>query len=161
MIMPYRYRGLAMLSALIVLLPAAAWRYALRDTVLTAMECRRLYAQTTDVQDMPAESESASVGTRDMLLSGLLLDHIGGDVLVSAYTPAVTKRQGRLAVHTAELTLTGTFAGLLQALYRIECETPECIVRSVRWHLTTDRGAGGERLLLTMYVQQLVKTENI
>lgn len=157
--LPYPYRGLAMLSALIVLLPAAAWRYAVSGTVRTAIECRRLRAQTAAIPAAPSDSAAFVAGTRDMLLSGLLLGHAGCDVQVTGYTPVVTDCQGALAVHTAELSMAGTFADLLHSLHRIERAAPECVVRSVCWSLAADRAAKSERLTLTLYVQQLVKTE--
>jgi len=82
-------------------------------------------------------------------------------VRVTGYTPAVTERRGSLALHTAEVALTGTFAELLRILHRIEREVPECAVRSAVWRLTEDRAAPNGRLTLTMYIQQICKTDNL
>lgn len=159
--LPYRYRGLAMMIALLILLPAAAWRYAIRDTVRTASECLKLRAEISALPDTAEDAASGLRNRRELILSGLLLDHIGRDVRVTGYTPAVTERRGSLALHTAEVALTGTFAELLRILHRIEREVPECAVRSAVWRLTEDRAAPNERLTLTMYIQQICKTDNL
>lgn len=159
--LPYRYRGLAMMFALLILLPAAAWRYALRDTVRTASECLKLRAEISALPDTTEDAASGLRNRRELILSGLLLDHIGRDVRVTGYTPAVTERRGTLALHTAEVALTGTFAELLRILHHIEHEAPECAVRSAVWRLTEDRAAPNGRLTLTMYIQQICKTDNL
>lgn len=45
MTLPYRYRGVVLLSLIVLVLPWAAWRFALRDTFGAWRDCRRLSAQ--------------------------------------------------------------------------------------------------------------------
>lgn len=93
--LPYRYRGLAMMIALLILLPAAAWRYALRDTVRTASECLKLRAEISALPDTAEDAASGLRNRRELILSGLLLDHIGRDVRVTGYTPRLPNAEGR------------------------------------------------------------------
>lgn len=159
--LPYRYRGLATTIALLVLLPAAAWRYALHDTVRTAAECMRLRAEISAIPDTDENIAVGSYGRQELILSGLLLDHIGRDVRVTGYTPAVTERQGSLVLHTAEIAMVGTFAELLQIMQRLEREVPECTLRSAVWRLTEDRATKNMQLTLTLYIQQIRKTDSL
>lgn len=160
--LPYAYRGLAMAAALFLLLPAATWSYALRDTLRTAAECRRLRigtAEANEESDAARDGEEPFMRGGEAVLSGRLLDYAHEGTAVTGYTPATTLRQGGLELHTAELTLSGTFADLLHVLHRIESDAAACAVRSVVWQTATDRASRSERLTLTIYAEQLVEIE--
>ncbi len=157
--LPYRYRGLAMTTALLVLLPAVAWRHALSDTLRTACECRRLRTRISTVPETYSDSNDTFSDRRELILSGMILGLVPDNVSVTGCTPSITERQGTLEVHTAELTMTGTFADLLRAMHFIEREVPECAVHSAVWRITADHTARSRQLTLTLYIQQLVKTD--
>ena len=57
----YKYRGAAYLFLLVVLLPWAAWYYALGDTVRAAFECRRLTARLAVAETPKAVGNVLSV----------------------------------------------------------------------------------------------------
>ena len=130
MTLPYRYRGVVLLSLIVLVLPWAAWRFALRDTFGAWRDCRRLSA--------------AGVQGAELILSGGLLDTVRlaaahAAVQVAGYEPLVTLRQDGLAVHTARLTLTGGCTALLRVVAELERALPRCRLRSMEWRTATDR----------------------
>ena len=132
MTLPYRYRGVVLLSLIVLVLPWAAWRFALRDTFGAWRDCRRLSAQL-------AATPAA--------------------VQVAGYEPLVTLRQDGLAVHTARLTLTGGCTALLRVVAELERALPRCRLRSMEWRTATDRRTRRLQLILTLYIQQIVLKE--
>ena len=156
MILPYRYRGVVLLSLIVLVLPWAAWRFALRDTFGAWRDCRRLSAQLAVT---PAGVQGA-----ELILSGGLLDTVRlaaahAAVQVAGYEPLVTLRQDGLAVHTARLTLTGGCTALLRVVAELERALPRCRLRSMEWRTATDRRTRRLQLILTLYIQQIVLKE--
>ena len=84
--LPYKYRGAVLLASLTVVLPWAAWRFALGDTFGTWRECRRLCVQLAAMAPAPAPGErvAAVVQGSELVFSGLLLDapllRVGGEL---------------------------------------------------------------------------------
>ena len=159
--LPYAYRGLVMTVSLLLLLPAAAWRYALRDTVRAAAECLRMRDITAAMPEHTGigATPPAAFGD-DIVSSGRILDYARQDAAITGYAPVVTERQGTTALHTAEIEFTGEFAETLRALHRIETEATQCAVRAAAWRIKARRAPQSEQLTLTIHVEQLVKNEN-
>lgn len=95
--LPYKYRGAVLLASLTVVLPWAAWRFALGDTFGTWRECRRLCVQLAAMAPAPAPGErvAAVVQGSELVFSGLLLDTVrqaadSVGVQVTGYEPLVT-----------------------------------------------------------------------
>lgn len=163
MSLPYKYRGVVLLALLVVMLPWAAWRFALRDTFDAGRDCRRLTAQlaATAPRGEAQQPEIAMVEGSEVVLSGQLLDVVRQTatdlrVQVTGYEPLVSLRQDGVAVHTAQLTLTGSYTSLLQVVGELERTQPQCRLRSLAWHSTTDRRTRRTQLTLTLYIQQIV-----
>lgn len=163
MTLPYRYRGAVMLALLAVVLPWAAWHFALRDTFGAWRDCRRLCARlvATAPSAGPGEPAAAVAQGAELVLSGLLLDAVrqaAADVFVevAGYEPLELLRRDGLAVHTARLTLTGGYAALLRVVGELERTLPQCRLRSLGWRCAADRRTRRMRLTLTLYIEQIV-----
>lgn len=153
-----------MLALLFVLLPVTVWRYALRETVGCWLECRRIAVRLEQMPDAAVPSASNCAGGAELIRSGALLDTVrrmaeGPGVQVTAYEPVVTLEEQRAAVHTASLTLTGRFEGLLRVANRLERDLPQCRVRSLAWQTTSEPYTRRTQLTLRLYVQQIVIRE--
>lgn len=166
MTLPYKYRGLLLLLLLFLLLPWAAWRLALRDTVGAWRDCRRLTAQLAAMtpDSEPGEFSAAAVQGPELVLSGLLLDSVrqaaaNAAVQVAGYEPLVTLQQDGMAVHTAQLILTGGYTALVRVVAELERTLPRCRLRSMVWRTAIDRRARRTQLILTLYIQQIVLKE--
>lgn len=161
--LPYRYRGLALVALLVLLLPWGAWRFALRDTVRTWRDCRELERQLAESPPLSDAHESLQTAQEaELILSGLLLEHVrrattGRSVEVAGYEPLVTTRQDALAIHTAQLTLTGGYAALLRVVDELERTLPQCRVQSLAWHTLDERRTRRTQLYLTIYLQQITR----
>ena len=121
--LPYRYRGLSLVGLLALLLPWAAWHFALSDTFGAWRECGRLERRLDALAPTtPATGAAvpAAVEAPELILSGGLLDSVRrfapAGVHTTGYVPAVTLRQDGIEIHTAQLTLTGPFAELLRTV---------------------------------------------
>ena len=161
--LPYKYRGAVLLASLTVVLPWAAWRFALGDTFGTWRECRRLCVQLAAMAPAPAPGDrvAAVVQGSELVFSGLLLDTVrqaadSVGVQVRGYEPLVTLARDGLAVHTAQLTLAGGYAPLLRVVGELERTLPRCRLRSLGWQSSADRRTRCLQLTLTLYIQQVV-----
>ncbi|WP_295940249.1 hypothetical protein [uncultured Alistipes sp.] len=160
--LPYKYRGVLLLALLVILLPWAAWRFALRDTVGAWRDCRRLGVQLAAAPPQVQEQQSVQVAQdREMILSGLLLDAVRQAAArrsaeVTGYEPLVTLQQDGLEIHTAQLTLSGSYAALLQVVGELERSLPGCRLCSLEWRTAADRRTRRTSLGLKFYVQQVV-----
>ena len=150
--LPYRYRGLGLVGLLALLLPWAAWRFALSDTFGAWRECGRLERRLDALAPTtPATGATvpAAVEAPELILSGGLLDSVRrfapAGVRATGYVPVTTLRQDGIEIHTAQLMLTGPFAELL----------PACRLRSAEWQTATRPRTRRTQLTLTLYIQQL------
>lgn len=159
--LPYRYRGLGLVGLLTLLLPWAAWRFALSDTFVAWRECRRLERRLEALAPTaPATGAAmpAAVEAPELILSGGLLDSVRrfapAGVRATGYVPAVTLRQDGIEIHTAQLTLTGPFTELLRTVETLERRLPACRLRSAEWQTVVQPRTRRTQLVLTLYVQQ-------
>lgn len=77
--LPYRYRGLSLVGLLALLLPWAAWHFALSDTFGAWRECGRLERRLDALAPTtPATGATvpAAVEAPELILSGGLLDSV-------------------------------------------------------------------------------------
>ena len=160
--LPYRYRGLALVALLALLLPWAAWRFALRDTFGAWRECGRLERRLDALAPTtPAAGAAvlAAVEAPELILSGGLLESVrrfaSAGVRTTGYVPVTTLRQDGIEIHTAQLTLTGPFAELLRTVETLERRLPACRLRSAGWQAVTRPRTRKPQLVLMLYIQQL------
>ena len=160
--LPYRYRGLSLVGLLALLLPWAAWHFALSDTFGAWRECGRLERRLDALAPTtPATGATvpAAVEAPQQILTGGQLD------TVRRVAPAGVRATGDLAVTTfrqdgienqkAQLTLTGPFAELLRTVETLERRLPACRLRSAEWQTATRPRTRRTQLTLTLYIQQL------
>lgn len=164
MTLPYKYRGIVLLTGLVVVLPWAAWHFALHDTCAAWRDCRRLSARLENLAPEAARTAVPRLDGRELILSGGLLDTVRRvaaekAVQVAGYEPLVTADRDGIAVHTAQLTLTGGYAALLQVTGALEQSLPGCRLRSAEWRTATDRHTRRVQLTQTLYIQQIVLKE--
>lgn len=157
---PYKYRGILLLALLVLVLPFAAWRFALCDTLGAWRDCRRLTARLETLTPVTAQKTAAALPDRELILSGGLLDTVRRaagmlSVQVAGYEPLVTSVQDGAAVHTAQLTLTGRYTELVRVVDALERALPACRLRSLEWQAQTDRRTRKTHLTLTLYIQQI------
>lgn len=155
---PVKYRGAGMLALLLVVLPWVSWRFALRDTFATRRDCRRLTERLEAIPEAGKASGPEVVGKAELICSGALLDTLRRHVSslqIAGYEPVVTQQVQGLALHTAELTLTGDFPTLLQAVATLERSLPACRLRALQWRSVTDRRTRRTQLTLTLHIQQV------
>ena len=164
--LPYKYRGVVYLSLLFVLLPWAAWYYAIGNTVYAAIECRRLTTrlQATDSRAATSDFDPAAYADQqELVLSGVLLDALQGEIAalnlrVTGYVPVITEQQEGLELHTAQFSLTGRFVDLIWMMRYVQQNLPQCRLCAAVWQCATDRTTRKPQLTLTIYVQQLIQT---
>lgn len=158
----YRYRGLGLLALLFVVLPWAGWHFALHDTYAAWRECRHLESRLDALGPIPAADAAVprAAAMPELILSGALLDSVRrmapSGVQATGYTPATTLRQDGIEIRTAQLTLAGTFAGLLRTVDMLERRLTECRLQSVEWRTTTEPRTRRVQLTATIYIQQLI-----
>lgn len=157
----YKYRGVVLLALLAVVLPWACWRFALRGTLGAWRDCGRLASRLEAMAPDTVRTVACAAGGRELVLSGALLAAVRpaaaeSDVQVAGYEPLVSVRYDGLAVHTAQLTLTGGYGPLLRVVDALERTLPACRLRTLEWRAAPDRRTRRMRLTLTLYVQQIV-----
>ena len=107
-----------------------------------------------DVSTLPAAVEAP-----ELILSGGLLDSVRrfapAGVRATGYVPVTTLRQDGIEIHTAQLTLTGSFTELLRTVETLERRLPACRLRSAEWQTATRPRTRRTQLTLTLYIQQL------
>ena len=160
--LPYRYRGLSLVGLLALLLPWAAWHFALSDTFGAWRECGRLERRLDALAPTtPATGATvpAAVEAPELILSGGLLDSVRrfapAGVRATGYVPVTTLRQDGIEIHTAQLMLTGSFTELLRTVETLERRLPACRLRSAEWQTIVQPRPRRTQLTLTLYIQQL------
>lgn len=163
MTLPNKYRGIAWLL-LIVALPGAAWHFAVGETAGVWAECRSMAARLSRLEPGASQYSPLLPDKRELILSGVLLDTVRRaaeehGVRVAGYEPRITSKEDGLAVHTAQITLTGSYTTLLQLTARIGDALPACRLRTMEWRTRTDRQTRRRQLILILYVQQIVQIQ--
>lgn len=154
----YRYRGLGLLALLFVVLPWAGWRFALHDTCAAWRECRHLESRLNALGPIPAADVAMprAAAMPELILSGALLDSVRrmapSGVQATGYTPATSLRQDGIEIRTAQLTLAGSFAGLLRTVDMLERRLTGCRLQSVEWRTTTEPRTRRVQLTATIYI---------
>lgn len=161
---PFAYRGLVLALLLAALLPWAAAHFALRPAYAAWRDCRRMQARLAILVPRTAEPVAWDAGSPEVVLSGALLDTLRRaaatfPVQVAAYEPALTMQQDGWAVHTARVTLGGSYADLLRVVQALERSLPHCRMRTLEWRTTTEPRTRQVRLTLTFYMQQILRNK--
>ncbi len=157
-----RYIGHLKLAGWLVIAPWLVWQLTLKNTLALQRECGRMEKELEQLQQMPENnpagltlsSAGASVSSGEIL--NRLRERIEKNrVTVERYTPFFTESEKELEVYTGELVLSGTFIPLLRVLDFMEGQECPGKVVSGTFRLETDRRSRAERLLLTVWVQEV------
>lgn len=158
---PYRYRGTALLTLLLLVLPGAAWRLALHDTLTAWRECRQLERRLESLDAVPTASGAEfrpANGMPEAILSGGLLDTLRRmappSVAVAGYLPVVTLREEGIEMRTARVTLAGPFHDLLRTVEALERGLSAGRLSAAEWETVAQPRTRRAQLVLTLYVQQ-------
>ncbi len=105
------------LAGLIVAAPWLVYNVAISDTVKLDRELKRAKGEIAQLQGQKRDAPAMVVETVSGLDNGELIPRImdcdaGGRCAVVKYTPYITESRDGLAVHTAELVLSGTYTDL-------------------------------------------------
>ncbi len=158
-----KYRGLAYLLAVVVLLPLLAWSLALSGTASQWRETRKAEKQLDAMRQQNGTSAVSAVAlaAQEHISDGELL----GDILcgpgcceVVKYVPYVTGNADGLALHTAEIVLNTDYKSLVQIVDNIERTMPLSRLKSLSLRSVTPRGSNQVQLHAVLIIQQI--TEN-
>lgn len=158
--LPFRYRGLVWLVLLVIVLPGITWCLALQNTCAAWRDCHRLNVRLSSLKPC-VRPPTVRQEMPELILSGLLLDSVrlatevyGARVL--GYEPQLTLRQESLGIHTAQISITGSYVSLLRVIDRLECSLPSCRLLSLKWRVAPDRHTRLMQLTTTLYIQQII-----
>jgi hypothetical protein len=160
-----KYRGIAWLTLIVVVIPLVVYRYAVSGTVeqlhLTR-KYRRQIEQLRSTQHQSAELLSVETTDTEMILSGLmvaeLLPFIESERLnIENYTPYVTSDKDGIVLTTGQLSVEGAFTSIVKLLWQIEQQMPWCKIISVQYDSVKPRNRGStKKLICTIYIQQIM-----
>lgn len=161
---PYKYRGAGLLVLLLLLLPWVSWQYALRDTFGAWRDCRRLRNQMQQIVQTGRESAASPISGPALLSDGALVRELLPEasrhqVTLRDYKPLVSSRIEGLEVHTAALTMEGSYAGILRVVYHFERHFPCCKSVSLRFNGVVSPDRRRRHTEATLYIEQIVETD--
>lgn len=159
-----RYKGLAWLVLVVLILPLLAWRYALNGTTdqwLSARKNRRQTELLCGAANRPIDPRTALTTSEEMLLSGSLIAAVlpsaeSEKLSIGHFSPCVTSDQDGVLLATGQMSLEGGFAGMVRVINMMEREIPQCKIISAQFHSVKPRGRGAVKTLnCTIYIQQI------
>lgn len=161
-----KYRGLAYLAGLLVVVPWLVYSFAIAGTVRLGRELKRTEKEiallesgrSVDTGGEAIVARGAS-GLQDGGVISRMMDcEAGGRCAVVRYTPYITETREGLSVHTAELTLSGGYADLLRLVERVETQAGGGRLVSAMFRSVRQRQRRQTQLQVTLILQQI--TEN-
>lgn len=163
---PGKYKGLIYLTGLVIVIPWLAWRMAIAGNVEMSTQAGRFEKQTAALRAKAAQAETApaaAVLTAGVLQSGVPIPVImgseaGSRCKVVRYTPYITESRDGLAVHTAELVVSGAYADLLRLVAAAEGNGEGYRLVSAAFRSIRQRHKKETQLQLTMILQQITRT---
>ncbi len=147
------YKGLISLLLLLAIVPVAAWRLALSDTVGAWFSIRKLSTQIERLQardSLPGSMDRIEFVTGSELLQTM-------DCHVVRFTPYSTGSADGLSTHADEVILSGDFHALVGVIERIERELPSCRLLSVAFRMQKPRYRQQPELQTTLVIQQIIE----
>lgn len=164
-----RFRGIVYLTALIILLPWAAYSLAVKKTVSAWKDCRKLDKEISITEahagQKPAVYELLpdSDMSRDIIAGGEFMETVSGrareqKVTIERFAPFITGDESGIKTITAEMDLAGGYVALIKVINSIEKEIPGCRIMSVSFHSTKELRTGKDKLTSTIIVQQIILT---
>lgn len=162
-----RYKGIAHLAALILLVPLAAWKLAIGDTVGMWLETRRISGELGLTQTAPgvAQGERVAAADEEMIESGLLMGEIlelanAAGIEVVRYTPFAPADVDGLSLCTAEITLKGAYVAIVRTISEMEASRDGCRIVSLGFRTVRKPGERRDVLHATVIMQQITQKTN-
>ncbi len=157
-----RYKGLLYLAGLIVAAPWLVYNLAIADTVKLDRELKRAKGEIAQLQgqkrDAPAMIAETASGLDNGELIPFIMDcEVGERCAVVKYTPYITESRDGLAVHTAELVLSGGYADLVRLVERAETGASGSRLVSAAFRSVRQRQRKQTQLHVTLVLQQITK----
>ncbi len=159
-----KYKGLAALAMLTLVAPVFVWQYGVSDTVGRWRVTIKLRRQITELQGTHlhgGERHAIPLSATDMISSGLMMTRLvppieAEGLRIEHFSRHITTETEGVRLATGQLSVCGTFVGIVKLLRMIECELPECKIIAVRYRSTKPRIRGAEKTLTcTIYIQQI------
>ena len=161
-----KYKGIAWLALVVVIVPLVVYNYAVSGTVkqwrMTGKQ-RRQIEQLRSTHSRATAAESILTVDTEMILSGLavarMLPFIEAENLrIEHFSPCVTSDTDGILLTTGQLSVQGRFAGIVKLLERLEREMPYCKIISANYRSTKPRNRGSTKTLTcTIYIQQITE----
>ena len=166
------YKGLTYLALLLVVAPLTAWRLALSGTWHTwrqgrseARQLSELPALQTPHDELSSVRARMALDTVEYIRSGLIIERLLPEaskygVSVVRYSPFATEQEGEMSLRTAEMTLSGSFHGIVRVIDRLERDIPSCRIASVNFR-TIRRNNKPAQLVAQLIIRQITITKQI
>lgn len=158
-----KYRGLAYLTVLLLVLPYMVWSMAISETIAMWRFARKTTArialfETDTVTSAAAMAESAH---GKALFEGQLIEAINPlsekyQIKVVKFTPYISEKTDGVVLHTAELILEGSYTGLVRIIEHIESNVGQPHLVSVAFKSTRRDRSRPPVLTTTLVLQQIV-----
>lgn len=161
-----KYKGIAYLALLLIVLPLAVWSFALKGTVAKHREYRNESRKLETMRSQPATLRVTDAGevhgaAPDLISGGKFLEETAPCVeknrlAIEKYTPYVSHRGEGIAVLTAGVEVSGDFVSIVRLVDFIEKEIKPCRLVSLDFRSTKERRTGKVKLTAVMYIQQVM-----
>ncbi len=148
------------LTGLLVAAPWLVYNVAISDTVKLNRELKHARREIAQLQRQKRDAPAMVVETASGLDNGELIPSImdcdaGGRCAVVRYTPYITENHDGLAVHTAELVLSGGYTDLVRLVERAETGDPGSRLVSAAFRSVRQRQRRQTQLQVTLILQQI------
>ena len=162
-----KYKGLLYLAGLLIAGPWLVYNMAIKDTVKLKRELKRTEKEIIQIQSQGKREASAPMGIIPVshnelqdgdLISKLMSCEAGSRCTVVKYTPYITENRDGLAVHTAELVLSGTYTDLVRLIEQTESRSKSYRLVSTTFKSIKQRQRKQTQLHATLILQQITKT---
>ncbi len=161
-----KYKGIAWLVLVVVVVPLVVYWYAVSGTVkqwrMTG-KYRQQIEQLRSTQSRTSEPQSVNTTDTEIILSGLavaeLLPFIESEKLrIEYFSPCVTSDKDGIVLTTGQLSVQGAFISIVNLLDRLERDMPYCKIIAAHYRSTKPRNRGSTKTLsCTIYIQQITE----
>ncbi len=160
-----KYKGIAWLALVVMIVPLTVYRYAISGTVnqwrMTG-KYRQEIEQLRSTRSLSAKPQSVSTTDTEMILSGFMVAGLlpiieSEDMRIEHFSPCVTSDKDGIILTTGQLSVQGSFAAIVKLLWHIEHDMPYGKIISARYCTTKPRNRGSTKTLTcTIYIQQIM-----
>lgn len=160
-----KYKGLAYLVILLVVIPSLVWNMTISETVGMWRSTRKITARIALLEaDTLSQGDGVSNdGSKGMLFDGQWLETIytfteKHKAKVVKFTPYTSEKTEGAVLYTAELILEGSYAGLVRIIEHIEKDKNQCHLISVSFKTSHPDRSRPQKLTTRLILQQIIIT---